>query len=130
MLHILKTAALSAMIGLGAVAAIPVTAQAQSIYLNMGDRDAPRVGVQFGRDSADYRRYDRRDDRRYDRRDDRRFERACSSERALDKAERLGLRRARVVDVDRRTIRVSGRKFNQRVSVTFARAPGCPILSR
>ena len=32
----LKTAAMSAMIGLGAIAAMPATAQAEGLYLNFG----------------------------------------------------------------------------------------------
>ena len=40
----------------------------------------------------------------------------------------MGLRRARVVDVDRRTITVAGRQYGDRVAVTFARAPRCPIM--
>ena len=116
-----KTAALSAMIGLGSFAAMPATAQADDVFLNFGGRhDGPRLGVYLGDgDRADYRR-----DYRYDRRNQRR----CTPDRALDKAERLGLRRARVVDVDRRTIDVSGRRHGDRVRVTFARAPNCPIV--
>lgn len=123
MFNPIKTTALSVMLGLGALAALPAAAQADGLYLNFGDRGGPRVGVYEG-DSGrvDYRR----DRGRYD--DDRRFQRGCSPERALDKADRLGLRRARVVEVDRRTITVSGRKFGDRVRVTFARAPGCPIV--
>ena len=123
MFNALKTATLSAMIGLGALAAVPATAQAEGLYLNFGGRHEG-VGVYLGDgDRADYRR-----DYRYDRRHDRRYERACSPDRALDKAERLGLRRARIVDVDRRTIEVSGRRHGDRVRVTFARAPNCPIV--
>ena len=99
----------------------PPTAQAEGLYLNFGSghHSGVGVGVQFGGD-----RYDYRDDYRYDRRHDR----ACTPNRALDKAERLGLRRARVVDVDRRTIKVAGRKYGDRVRMTFARAPNCPIV--
>jgi hypothetical protein len=114
----LKTAALSAMIGLGAIAAMPAAAQADGVYLNFGGRhDNARVGVYFGDgDRGDYR-YHRRH-----------HVRACTAGRALDKAERLGIRRARVVDVDRRSIDVVGRKHGDRVRVTFGRAPNCPIV--
>ena len=116
----LKTAALSAMIGLGAIAAIPATAQAEGVYLNYGSgHSGMGVGVQFGGD-----RYDYRDGYRYDRR----YDRACTPNRALNKAERLGLRRAHVVDVDRRTIKVAGRKYGERVRITFARTPNCPVV--
>ncbi len=115
----LKTAALSAIVGLGTLAAIPSAAQADGLYLNFGGHNQVGVGVQFGApDSAHYRhnRYNRRQVR------------ACSPNRALDKAQRLGVRRARVVDVNRHTIKVAGRKHGDRVRLTFGRAPHCPIV--
>ena len=50
MLTKLKTAALSAMIGLGAIAAVPATAQAEGLYLNYGTghRSGVGIGVQVG----------------------------------------------------------------------------------
>lgn len=117
----LKTAALSALIGLGAITAVPATAQAEGVYLNYGSghHSGVGIGVQIG----DYDRYDYRDYRR-----DRHHFRGCSPERALNKAERMGVRRAHIVDVDRRTIKVAGRKHGDRVRLTFARAPNCPIV--
>lgn len=114
----LKTAALSALIGLGAITAVPATAQAEGVYLNYGSghHSGVGIGVQIG--DYDYRDYRR----------DRHHFRGCSPERALNKAERYGVRRARVVDVDRRTITVAGRKWGDRVRLTFARAPNCPIV--
>jgi hypothetical protein len=112
-----KTAALSALIGLGTLAAIP--AQAEGLYLNYGGRHSGvGIGVQIG----DYDRVDYRDHYRRD------YRRGCTPYRALNKAERMGIRRARVVDVDRRTIEVAGRKWGERVRVTFARAPHCPVI--
>ena len=56
MFDMLKTAALSAMIGLGAITALPAAAQADSLYLSFGDRyDGGRFGIQLGGDSAYYR---------------------------------------------------------------------------
>lgn len=132
MFKVLKTAVLSAMIGLGGLAAMPANALADGIYLNLGNGGDARFGV-FVRDGRDDRgRWDRRDRwDRHDRRDrwERRHERrACTPDRALDKADRMGLRRARVIDVSRRTITVSGRKWQNRVRVTFARAPNCPVI--
>ncbi len=126
MLTKLKTAALSALIGLGTLAAIPATAQADGLYLNYGNGQAG-VGVQVGDyDRADYRgRYYRDDDWR---RDDRRGNWGCTPYRALNKAERYGVHRARVVDVGRRTITVAGRKWGDHVRMTFGRAPSCPIV--
>jgi hypothetical protein len=113
-----KTMALSVLIGLGAVTAtVPAFAQEGGVYFEFGQRDG------FGIYTGDgYRRdYDRRyyRDRAY---------RRCTPERALFKAERMGIRRARVADVDRRTITIRGRSHGDRVFVTFARAPHCPVI--
>jgi hypothetical protein len=121
MFSTLKTATLSAMIGLGAIAAMPAAAQADGLYLNYG-------GGQYNSGAGVYVGDGERADYRHDRRYDRRYQRFCTPDRALDKAVRLGLRRAHVVDVDRHTIKVSGRKHGDRVRVTFARAPNCPIV--
>jgi hypothetical protein len=117
-----KTAAVSALIGLGTLAAIPASAQAEGVYLNYGGRHHSGVGI--GVEFGDYDRVDYRDEYRYGRHHFRR----CTPERALNKAERMGVRRARVVDVDRRTIEVVGRRWGERVHITFARAPRCPIV--
>ncbi|WP_137933376.1 hypothetical protein [Mesorhizobium comanense] len=116
----IKTAALSALVGLGTLAAIP--AHADSLYLGFGNNQDPRFGVYAGDDG--YRRDYRRDDRRDD------WRRGCSPDRALDKAERMGLRRARIVDVNRRVVKVVGRQYGDRVVVVFANERGCPIINR
>lgn len=115
----LRTAALSAVIGLGAIASMPAAAQADGLYLNFGGHHGAGVGVQFGgRDGVRYRDY----------RHDRRHYRACTPNRAVHKAERMGVRRARVVNVNRHSIKVAGRKHGDRVRLTFGRAPHCPIV--
>lgn len=116
MFNIMKTTVLSALVGLGTLAAIP--AHADSLYLGFGDKHDPRFGVYTG------------DDDGYDRRDWRRERRGCSPDRALDKAERMGLRRARIVDISRRTVKVAGRQDGDRVVVVFANERGCPIIYR
>lgn len=121
MFKTLKTATLSALIGLGALAAVPAVAQADGLYLNFG-HSGPRFGVYDG-DREQVRDW-RRD------RDWGRERRGCSADRALDKAERMGLRRARIVDMGRHTIKVAGRKYNDRVVVVFARERGCPVIYR
>ncbi|MBA3446973.1 MAG: hypothetical protein H0T56_05100 [Pseudaminobacter sp.] len=132
MFKTLKNAGLSALIAIGTLAAIPATAQADGLYLNFGGNNDARVGVYVGDNAPKWHRRDRRDDR-WERRDDRwerrHNRRGCSAERALNKAERIGLRRARIVDIDRRTITVRGRKYGDRVTVTFAKARNCPIVS-
>ena len=118
----LKTIALSAMIGLGGLAAMPAAAQADGLYLNFGGHNDARFGVYVGDRDARYYRGDR-DRRRHGR------ERArCTPERALNKAERLGLRRVAIRDVSRHTISVSGRDRGDRVVVTFGRGGNCPIV--
>ena len=119
MLNTIKTAALSALVGLGTLTA----AHADSLYLGFGDKHDPRFGVYTGDD--DGYRHDRRRDRDSDR-----DWRGCSPDRALDKAERMGLRRARIVDIDRRTVKVAGRQDGDRVVVVFANERGCPIIYR
>ena len=114
MFSTLKTAALSAMIGLGAIVALPAAAQADGLYLNFGGHHGAGVGVYLGDGHRDHYRY--------------RPARVCTPNRAVNKAERLGLRRARVVDVNRRTIKVSGRQHRDRVTVTFGRHGNCPIV--
>lgn len=64
----------------------------------------------------------------YDRDELRRADRRCTADRALARAERLGLRRARVVDVGRRYIDVRGRRYGERIFVTFARDRSCTVI--
>lgn len=98
---------------------VSVPAQAQDVRIQLG-QSGPRVIEERGhRDRRDHR-----DDRR-----DRRDERGCTEGRALDKADRLGLRRARVVDAGRRTIEVQGRdRRGDRRVITFGRERGCPVF--
>ncbi|SDA90061.1 hypothetical protein [Mesorhizobium qingshengii] len=118
MFNTIKTAALSALIGLGTLAAMP--AHADSLYLGFGNNNDPRFGVYAGEDGYRHRRDERRD---Y-------WRRGCSPERALDKAERMGLYRARIVDVNRRTVKVMGRQDGDRVVIVFANERGCPVIYR
>ncbi|MBL8584384.1 MAG: hypothetical protein JNL61_19450 [Rhizobiaceae bacterium] len=128
MLTTIKAAAMTAFIGLGALAALPATAQADNVYLGFGgDRGGAQFGVEIGND--DWRGRDWRDDDW--RRDDWRREayyRACTPQRAIDKAWRIGVRNPRVIEVDRRTIEVRGHKRGHRVNILFGRAPNCPII--
>lgn len=120
----LKAAMLAGLIGLGSLAAVPATAQADSFYLGFGDGPA-RFGFHLGPSYGHYPHH--YDDYRWHRPPH--HARACTPRRAVAKAERLGLRRIHVERVNRRHIHVSGRKWgNQRVIVVFARAPRCPIV--
>ncbi|CAM5561523.1 hypothetical protein MAUB1S_09411 [Mycolicibacterium aubagnense] len=80
----------------------------------------------YGRRRPDEWRSDRNDPDEFS---DRRRE--CSPDRALDKAERMGVRRARVVGVGRRTIEVRGiSRSGERVRLIFGRRdPRCPLMS-
>ncbi|MGN1290809.1 MAG: hypothetical protein ACI4XG_30130, partial [Bradyrhizobium sp.] len=112
MLTKIKALALSALVGLGALAAVPATAQADGIYLNLGSGE-PRFGVYAGdRDHRDWRRDRWERDRDWS--GDRDWRRGCSPEWALNKAERMGVWRARIVDVNRRVIKVAGRQDGER----------------
>ena len=99
------------------------SASAQDLELNIG-KGGPKLRM--------------RDDRCDPRVDDdcgppppsRRFMRGCTEDAALDKAERMGLRRARVTDSDRNSIDVAGRdRRGNRVELTFGRDRGCPMYN-
>ena len=106
----------------GIGAAMPLQASAQDLELQIGP-DGMRI------DRGCDPRYD--DCYRYDRRREFYDERPrCSEGRALRKAERMGIRRARIADIGRRTIEVSGRdRYGDRIYITFGRQPSCPVLS-
>jgi hypothetical protein len=97
-----------------------------------------RIFVQQGWDSRGgdhHRGGDRWDGPRHDRGD--RWERPrhdrggrCSPGLAEAKARDMGLRRARVVDVDRRTVTVVGRDRHGRDRIVFANDRGCPVIRR
>jgi hypothetical protein len=69
-------------------------------------------------------RHDRHRDRHWGRHDGR-----CSVERALNKARDMGLRRARVTEVNRRFVEVSGRRHGGHGRVVFANQSRCPVVA-
>jgi hypothetical protein len=105
----------------GVSTAVPLQASAQDLELEIG-RDGLRIERDCNPRYEDCYRGERRgyyDDRP-----------RCSADRALRKAERMGVRRARIADVGRRTIDVRGRdRYGDRIMVTFGRQPSCPVLS-
>jgi hypothetical protein len=132
MFKLIKTATLSAMIGLGAMAAAPATASADSIGFGIVSQNTG-FGFYFGESGSARRDWHHRDYRhrrdyrhhrhyRHERRD------YCSAREALRKAQWLGLRYPRVTYINYRTIGVSGRRGYHYDRVTFARAPHCPVL--
>ena len=124
----LKSSALALAV---ALTGIPIGgASAQDLELHLGN-NGPQLRV---RPDCDPDREDCRDrgDYRRDRGGDRwSRNRECTPDRALDKADRMGIRRARIDDVGRRTISVRGRnRDGDRVVVTFGRRDGrCPVLA-
>ena len=42
----------------------------------------------------------------------------------------MGINKARVVDVDRRTVKVRGYKFGRPSGAIFANDRGCPVIAR
>ncbi len=123
MFNKIKTVAIAALVSLGALAAVPATAQATGLSFGVGGHGGS-VTVQFGGGYHD--RYDRGP--RYDRHGPRR---ACSERQAVYKAVDMGLRNARVVHSDRRAVEVRGRSHRHgRTTIVFARAPHCPVIAR
>ncbi|WP_052194467.1 hypothetical protein [Aureimonas altamirensis] len=93
-----------------------MSAAAQELRIGVGS--APVIQVQG-------RGYDHRHDRWRER------ERGgCDARQALRKADRMGLRRAHVVDAGRRTVTVAGRDRGGRAMVRFANARGCPVIGQ
>lgn len=129
MFKMIRTLALSAIVGMGAIAALPAPAEAAggSVYLSFGSGHGSAVSFRFD----DRGRHHYRDHRRRARPH---HVRQCSPRDALQKASRMGLRHARIVDTSRRSIKVAGRASGARshghrpATITFAKAPHCPVL--
>lgn len=131
MFTLIRTVALSALVGFGALASMPAPAMAQSggIYLGFGSgNQGPSIGFHFN----DRGRHDYRDNRRWGRDHNRgRDYRGgfCSPREAVYKASRMGLRNARVVGSNHRVVRVEGHRHGPRYyQMTFANARNCPVL--
>jgi len=118
-----KTFAVAGLVAFGALAAVPATAQADSFYFGIGG------GGRHGPD-VEFRMGDRHDRRHWDRRDSRHgpSARGCSVRQALNKADRMGLRRAHLRNENRRAIVVGGRDRGRMVTIAFAKVPGCPVI--
>ena len=116
MLKTLKILTVSALVGLSGLTLAPMAAQAGNgggIYLQFGDRHGSGFGLRFGDTGRPHRDWRRSE---------------CTPGEALDKAERMGLRRVRIVDTDRRSITVAGRAYGQREFITFGRWGHCPVI--
>jgi len=128
---ILNSAAALA-VALTGIAMTPLPVAAQSLELRLGEdgpemrlRDRERCDPRY-EDCYDGRRYYRYEERQSYRRE---MRRVCTEDRALNKAERMGLYRVRIVSAGRRTIQVRGRtEDGERARITFGRDPSCPVL--
>lgn len=108
----IRIAALSAVLGLGTLAAMPASAQADGLYFSFGSGH----GVFFGQHKPN-------------RHPAPRWVRTCTPGHAVAKAQRMGLRHARVTSATRNAIRVTGQtRRHYRESVVFGRAPHCPVI--
>jgi hypothetical protein len=122
MRNFLINAALALAMGMSGLPLITGSAAAQEFEFSIG-RDGPQIRTRERCDPYD-------DDDCYEGRyvEERVVRRGCTEGRALDKAERMGIRRARIVSVGRRTIEVRGRaRSGERVYLTFGRERGCPV---
>jgi hypothetical protein len=119
---LLMNAAFSLAIGVAGLPGLASQASAQDMELRL-DRHGPLLRM---REACDPDVEDCNDDGyRYAER------RGCTEDRALNKAEDMGIRRARVAYAGERTIRIRGRSYDgDRVFVTFGRERGCPVLER
>lgn len=108
----IKTAALSALVGFGILAAAPAAAEAASISFGIGTGHHGGVVVDVRSGSRHWGP----------------GWRACTPRRALGKARAMGIRHARVTRANRNVIRVAGRTRGGRTAVVFARAPHCPVI--
>ena len=132
----LKTTLLAASLAVAGLAASVPSASAgdvdfsitigggQDFYRNQDWRDDYR-----GRDDW---RGDRRGDRHggwgHERRHDRRGD-ICAPGLALEKARHMGIRHARIVDVDRRTVKVRGFRHGYSSGAIFANDRYCPVIA-
>lgn len=117
MFKLARMAALSAVVGLGAIAAAPAPAHAGSGGIQFSSGSAV-ISVQFGQHrNVGFRHY-------------RRAARpACNPRQAVRKAARMGLRNVRVTRANRNVIRVVGRSWRHgRTAIVFARTPRCPVI--
>jgi hypothetical protein len=116
MFTIIKRVVAAGLIGIGALAAVPASAQADGFYFGIGGGH-PGAGIYFhygppawhSRPPVWHRQ-------------------TCTPRRAVWKAERMGVRHAHVRRVNARVIVVRGRDHYGPVVIRFARAPGCPVV--
>lgn len=107
----IKTAALSAIIAFGALAAAPAAANADSLYVTYQNGNVD-FGIKVGNGYSGYNGYGYK---------------ACTSGKALHKAKWMGVKKAYVAAVTKKKIVIAGKKNGHNTHVTFGKAPNCPI---
>jgi len=112
----IRKALLAALVGISGFAAVP--ASAQGLRREFGNRGDSRFGIYSGDDGYNP------SERRYALRS------GCSPDRALDKADRMGLDDARIARVTPRRIVVLGYEDGDQTRISFGRSRGCPVLSQ
>jgi hypothetical protein len=113
MLKFIKASAVCAVLGIAGLAGAP--AQADALYIGTG-HSGLRVVV---RDHDGPRWHGRRHYRPV---------RFCTTERAIGKARRMGVRRARVAYQNRSVIAVRGHDRRGRITLAFGRSANCPLI--
>ena len=122
MRHFLINSAFALTIGCTGLPLLGAAASAQDFELSIG-RDGPRLRTVDRCDPDLEYCYEGQNDI------DRPVMRGCTEGRALNKAERMGINRARIASAGRRTIEVRGRTpEGDRAYITFSRQSGCPVL--
>lgn len=119
MFKAIRIAVASAVVGLGALAAMPSAAQANSFYFGI-TAGGPVFGYQAGPVRPGYGGHHRDWNRP--------ARQACNAQQALRKADRMGIRRSHVRAQNHRVISVAGTNRGRPASVLFARAPNCPVI--
>lgn len=113
----IKTAALSAVIAFGAIAAVPAAANAGDVDVDIHIGGGFGFGGGYGGGwgggyGGGYGGYGYK---------------ACTSGKALHKAKWMGVKKAYVAAVGKHKIVVAGKKNGHYIHVTFGKAPHCPV---
>lgn len=119
MLKFIKASAVCAVLGIAALAGAP--AQADALYVGTGGHNGLHVLI---RDNHGPRWHGPR----WDRNRHYRPVRTCTTERALYKARRMGVRRTDVAFQNRSMIGIKGHDRRGRITLTFSRSANCPLI--
>lgn len=123
MIKMIRNAALSAVVAVGALAAIPGAAQAASTSIQFGiGAGTGAVTVQYG--SPRHHSRQRHHAPRHYRAGQ------CRANEAVRKANRMGIRNARVVGANARVVQVQGRdaRSHRPARIIFANSHNCPVI--